>query len=205
MRSESVSCSVRFNSLWPDGLWPARLLCPWNSPDKNTGVGGQALLQGIFLTQGSNLGLPHCRQILYHLSHQQSPYWGIASEKTMLWWFQVDRKDTQPHIYMYAFSPKWPFHPGCHIVLSRVPVLYSGSLLVIHFKYTSVYMSIPNSLTIPSPHPPPPPATISSISKSVTDKPKLRDILQDTWPLLQKCQGHERQGKSEKLSQTGDN
>ena len=184
MRSESVSCSVRFNSLWPDGLWPARLLCPWNSPDKNTGVGGQALLQGIFLTQGSNLGLPHCRQILYHLSHQQSPSWGRASEKTMLWWFQVDRKDTQPHIYMYPFSPKWPFHPGCHIVLSRVPVLYSGSLLVIHFKYTSVYMSIPNSLTIPSPHPPPPPATISSISKSVTDKPKLRDILQDTWPLL---------------------
>ena len=33
---------------------PARLLCPWDSPDKNTGVGGHALLQGIFQTQGSN-------------------------------------------------------------------------------------------------------------------------------------------------------
>ena len=33
-----------------------------------------SLLQGIFLTQGSNLGLLYCRQILYHLSHQGSPY-----------------------------------------------------------------------------------------------------------------------------------
>ena len=36
------------------GLWPARLLCPWDSPGKNTGVGCRALLQGIFPTQGSN-------------------------------------------------------------------------------------------------------------------------------------------------------
>ena len=35
---------------------------------KNTGVGCYSLLQGIFLTQGSNLGLLHYRQILYHLS-----------------------------------------------------------------------------------------------------------------------------------------
>ena len=45
------------------------------SPDKNTGVGCHALLQGIFPTQGLNPGLPHCRQILYHLSHQGSPIW----------------------------------------------------------------------------------------------------------------------------------
>ena len=44
-----------------------------DSPGKNTGVGCHALLQGILPTQGSNLGLPHCRQILYHLSHQGSP------------------------------------------------------------------------------------------------------------------------------------
>ena len=41
-----------------------------DSPSKNTGVGCHALLQGIFPTQGSNPGLPHCRQFLYHLSHQ---------------------------------------------------------------------------------------------------------------------------------------
>ena len=62
-----------FDSLWPLGLQLARLLCPWDSPGKNTGVGCHFLLQGIFLTQESNPGLLHCRWILYHLSHQGSP------------------------------------------------------------------------------------------------------------------------------------
>ena len=56
-----------------DYIQPARLLCPWDSPGKNTEVGFHALLLGIFPTQGLNLGLSHCRQILYHLSHQGSP------------------------------------------------------------------------------------------------------------------------------------
>ena len=42
-------------------------------PGKNTGVGFHSLLQGIFPTQGANLGLPHCRQILYHLSYREEP------------------------------------------------------------------------------------------------------------------------------------
>ena len=46
---------------------------PWNSAGQNTGVGSLTLLQGIFLTQESNPGLPHCMQILYQLSHKQSP------------------------------------------------------------------------------------------------------------------------------------
>jgi len=54
-------------------LKPTRLLCPWDSPGKHTEVGCHALLQGIFLTQGSNPGIPHCGQILYYLSHQRSP------------------------------------------------------------------------------------------------------------------------------------
>ena len=53
-----------------DPMEPARLLCPWDSPGKNTRVSYHALLQGIFLTQGSKLGLLHCRQILCRLSHQ---------------------------------------------------------------------------------------------------------------------------------------
>ena len=44
-----------------------------NFPGKNTGVGCHALLQGIFLIQGSNAGLPHCRWILHCLNHQRSP------------------------------------------------------------------------------------------------------------------------------------
>ena len=54
------------------GLSPIRLLCPWNFQAR-TRVGCLFLLQGIFPTQGSNLSLLHCRQILYHLSHQGSP------------------------------------------------------------------------------------------------------------------------------------
>ena len=50
------------------------LLCPWNSPGKNTGVGSSSLLQGIFPTQGSNTGLPNCRWILFQLRHQGSCY-----------------------------------------------------------------------------------------------------------------------------------
>ena len=47
--------------------------CPWNSPGQKFGVGRGSLLQGIFPTQGSNPGLPHCRWILYHLSRQVKP------------------------------------------------------------------------------------------------------------------------------------
>ena len=43
---------------------PNRFLCPWNFPDKNTGVGSHCLFQGISPTLGLKLGLPHCRQIL---------------------------------------------------------------------------------------------------------------------------------------------
>ena len=47
-------------------------LHPWNFPGKSTGVGCHFLLQGIFPTQGWNPGPPHCRQMLYCLSHQEA-------------------------------------------------------------------------------------------------------------------------------------
>ena len=53
------------DSLRPNGLQPARLFCPWDFPGKNTGVGCHFLLQRIFPTQGSNLGLLCCRWVLY--------------------------------------------------------------------------------------------------------------------------------------------
>ena len=65
--TECESRSVVSDSLRPHGL------SPWNSPGQKTGVGSRSLLQGIFLTQGSNPGLPHCRQILYQLSQKGSP------------------------------------------------------------------------------------------------------------------------------------
>ena len=61
------SRSVVSNTLQPHGLYS-----PWNSPGQNTRVGSLSFLQGIFPTQGSNPGLPHCRQILNQLSHKGS-------------------------------------------------------------------------------------------------------------------------------------
>ena len=66
-------CLVVSDSLQRQGLQPARPLCPWDCPGKKTGVGCHFLLQGIFPTQGSNPGLPHCRQTLYPLRHQGGP------------------------------------------------------------------------------------------------------------------------------------
>ena len=68
LKSESESHSVVSDYLRPHGLYNA-----WDSPGHNTGVGNCSLIQGIFRTPGSNPGLPHCRQILYQLSHHRSP------------------------------------------------------------------------------------------------------------------------------------
>ena len=66
---------------------PTRLLCPRDSPGKYTRMGSHSILQGIFPTHGSNPGLPHCRQSLYHLSHQVSRntyFLSISLYETML-------------------------------------------------------------------------------------------------------------------------
>ena len=69
----AVLCLVVSNSLRPMDCSPPGSSVYEDSPGKNTWVGCQALLQGIFSTQGLNPGLLHCRWILYCLSHQGSP------------------------------------------------------------------------------------------------------------------------------------
>ena len=83
-------CIIHTFSLCMCGLQLTRLLCPWNSPGNNTGVGSHPFLQGIFPTQGLNLDLPHCRQICYHLSHQ-----GYCMISSCLW-----------STYLISASPK---------------------------------------------------------------------------------------------------
>ena len=75
--SESRSVS---NSLWPPGLYS-----PWNFPGQNIGVGSLSLLQGIFPTQGSNPGLPHCWRILYQLSHMGVRWVQLCNSLNILW------------------------------------------------------------------------------------------------------------------------
>ena len=76
----SVSCSVTSETLQSHGLGPTRLIHPQNSLGKNTEVGCHFLFQGIFLTQGSNLGLPHCRKILYCLSHRMGVVYNLGGK-----------------------------------------------------------------------------------------------------------------------------
>ena len=82
-------------TLWPHGLQPARLLHPWDFPGKNTRGGCHALLQGIFPIQGSNSGLPHCRQILYREAQ------GSRSSGSQL---------------IYRFGPIWVLIRLCHVL-----------------------------------------------------------------------------------------
>ena len=91
-RRESESRSVMSNSLRPH-----RLHSPWNSPGQNTGVGSLPLLQGIFPIQGSNPGLPHCRQILYQLSHTNN---SKVSEKSA-----VVKHGSDPLLFLVWFFP----------------------------------------------------------------------------------------------------
>ena len=103
--NESESCSVLSDSLRPSGLSPR------NSPGQNTGVGSLSLLQGIFPTQGSNPGLPHCRQILYQLSPKGSPPKWTGTQVTKL------ISDTYQVFQWTASWMKW--------FLSRVLKMYS--------------------------------------------------------------------------------
>ena len=96
--------------LWPHGLQPARLLCPWDSPGKNTGAGCHFLPQGIFLTQGLNPGSPTlqadslpseppgkhtCQCYSINMSHLLSPLWPQVHS---------------PHLYLYSCPAKRFIH-----------------------------------------------------------------------------------------------
>ena len=109
-------------TLRPYGLWPARLLCPWNSSGKNTGVGCHSLLQGIFPNQGLNPGLPHCRQILYHLSSSVQFSYSVVSNSL------------QPHELQHARppcpSPTVPLKAPCAWNLSLFCVFSSPTILL---------------------------------------------------------------------------
>ena len=79
LESENESEVAQSDSFRPHGLQPTRLLCPWDFPGNSTRVDCHFLLGGIFLTQRLNLGLLHCRQMFYHLSHQGSPNFLVLS------------------------------------------------------------------------------------------------------------------------------
>ena len=98
--------------LWSHELWPARLLCSWDSPGKNTRVGCHFLLQGNFPTQELNPSLPHCRQMLYQLSYRGSPLHHC--------WLLFNHTKILPYLSeTEMLLPKIYTHISIHVSISR--------------------------------------------------------------------------------------
>ena len=150
-----VKVKVVFDSLRPHGLYT-----PWNSPGQNTGVGSFSLLQGIFPTQGTKSGLPHCRQVLYQLNHKGSP--------RMPEWvaYPFSSRSSQPRsqcgllhcrqiLYWLSYSLPWSLQSSRTFrpLVSRIPFApgsHSISLLFMSPSLTPVILSVPqDSISCP--------------------------------------------------------
>ena len=107
---EACVCAKSLQScltLRPYGLQPTRLFCrPWDSPGKNTGVGCHALLQRIFPTRGSNLGLLCYRQILYQLSHHPATLLNLFINSSK---FCVEFLECSLHGMSFAYNDRFTF------------------------------------------------------------------------------------------------
>ena len=122
-----------------DSLQPHGLFSPWNSPGQNTGVGSLFLLQGIFPTQESNLGLLHCKGIVYQLSHRE------AKNLTLVVCFLLRLKRERKNVWpLQPISSIWrpPSLPVCY-PLTSIRVFSNESVLCIRWpKYWSFNFSI---------------------------------------------------------------
>ena len=118
-------------TLWPHGWWPARLLCPWDFPGKNTGVGCHFLLQGIFPAQGFNPGLLHCRQTLYFLSHQKVATEGLP---TLDSWTCLTEKGSPRSIHVILEIVASPCVSSC----SESMVSKAGTFLAFQLSFLSL-------------------------------------------------------------------
>ena len=123
--------SVVSNSLPPQGLWPTRLLCPWDSPGNNTGVGCHFLLQGIFPIQGSNPTLSLALQAdSLLLSHRGNSLIGAAAaaaaaaaKSLQLCPTLCNPIDGSPLGFPYPWdSPGKNTGVGCHFLLQCMKV-----------------------------------------------------------------------------------
>ena len=108
-------------SSWPHGLQPARLLCPWGFPGKNTGGGCHFLVQGIFTTQGSNLHL-HVSCIaggFFTTSAAREALkssrflWGEVSKVNCCWEVKSDSNWKTAHQLLSPASHGWPHLELC--------------------------------------------------------------------------------------------
>ena len=112
-------------------------------PGKNTGVGCHFLLQGIFPTQGLNLCLPHCREMLYHQSHQGSPWkkklWQICSVLCLVTQSSLSFCDlvdcNPPGSPVHGYSPVRKTGVGCHALLQGIFPAQGSNLHLLHLLH----------------------------------------------------------------------
>ena len=134
MKVKVLSHSVVFDSLQPHGRLPTRLLCPWNSPGKNTGGDCHFLLQGIFPTQGSNQSL-----LCLHWQVDSLPLAPAG----------------KPHVYTYRYMytrARTSLSPAIRVTCCLITASSSDSKLttLTHFHHSDIHvchrMAIPTSL-----------------------------------------------------------
>ena len=129
------------------GLEPARLLCPWGSPGKNTGVGSHSLLQAISLTQGLNLDLLHCRQILYGLSHE-GRLRARRKPQDHLLFYPIVLVQSLSHVWLFA-TP-WTACSMRFPCPSLSPGACSNLCPLSQWCHTTISSSVPPLLLLPS-------------------------------------------------------
>ena len=127
----SESRSVVSDSLQPHGLHS-----PWNSPGQNTGVGSLSLLQRIFPTQGLNPGLPHCRWILYQLSHKESPITLEWVSLSLLKWIFPTQESNQGLLHSRWILYQLSYQGRLYVLLfnSLKPATWSSQVSVGGFQ-----------------------------------------------------------------------
>ena len=130
--STIINFEIENHSIVSYSLWPHGLCSPWNSPGHNTGMCSLSLLQGIFPNQESNMGLLHCRQILYQLSYEKS-----NNNFSVQFSHSVMSDSLWPHEPQYARPPCLSRTPGvywnscpssqwCHTTISPSVILFSS-------------------------------------------------------------------------------
>ena len=116
------------DSLWPHGLWPTRLLCPWNSPSRNSGVGCHSLLQ-IFPTQGSNL-----------VSYIAGRFFTVWAMKEVIWW--------QPWKHYYYKKPISPYPTNFHMWITKLSLMFLSCFVLWIFHNDFLDKQLPPILYI---------------------------------------------------------
>ena len=149
------SRSVVSNSLRPCGLWPTRLLHPWDCPSKNTGVDCLFLLQGISLTQGSKPRQYMKKQRCYFANKGPSSQ-GYGFSSSHLWMWELDHKESwAPRIDAFElwcwrrlWRVPWTARRFNQSILKEISPEYSleGLMLKLKLQYFCHLVRRPNSL-----------------------------------------------------------